>query len=92
MARHQIGILLAMGWALLLPQSMEHGAQPPVASWARAGSFRAASECEAVRAALIDAARTPFGDPWMIPDLGDQTQRDRTISWADSRCVLYEDP
>jgi hypothetical protein len=92
MTRHQTAILLAIGWALLLPQWEESGSQTPTARWQHAGSFDSAEECEAVRAELIDAARRPFGDPWMIPDLGDRAQVEQKISWADSRCRPCNDP
>jgi hypothetical protein len=81
-----------MGWALLLPPWGENGSQAPIAQWQHAGSFGSARECEAVRAELIDAARRPLGDPWMIPDMGDTGPVEQKNSWADSRCWLRDDP
>jgi hypothetical protein len=63
-----------------------------MAQWQHAGSFASAKECEAVRAELIDAARRPLGDPWMIPDLSGPVQVEQKISWADARCLLRDDP
>jgi len=81
-----------MGWALLLPRWEENGSQAPMAQWQHAGSFASAKECEAVRAELVDAARRPLGDPWMIPDLSDPVQVEQKISWADSRCLPRDYP
>ncbi len=92
MKLHQTGILLTIGWALLLPPPEGNGSQTPVAQGEHAGSFDSAKECEAVRAELIDAARRPLGDPWMITDLGDTAQIHPKISWAGSRCVPCNDP
>jgi hypothetical protein len=80
-------MLLAWGWLLLLPPAAQNDAQAPLSRWERVGSFGSARECEAVKAELVEAARRSFGDPWMIPDLGDTTQVDRKRSWAESRCV-----
>jgi hypothetical protein len=92
LTRHQTGIVLVVGWALLLPPWGGDGFQAPMGRWQHAGSFHSAKECEAVRAELIDAARRPLGDPWMVPDLGDATQVEQKISWVDTRCVQRDDP
>jgi len=63
-----------------------------MARWQQAGSFDSANECEAVRAELIEAARRPFGDPWMIPDVRDTAQVGQKISLADARCLPRGDP
>ena len=85
-------IVLAMGWVLLMPPLGERGPQAPPTQWEHAGSFNSAEECEAARAELIDAARRPLGDPWMIPNLTVTSPRAQKVSWADSRCWFREDP
>jgi hypothetical protein len=82
-----MGLLLVIGWVLLLPPPGRNGALVPEARWEHAGSFRSLAECEAIRADLIAAAHRPLGDPWMIPDLGDPARIARVTVWDDSRCV-----
>ena len=90
--RQKKAILVAMGWALLLPLWEEKSPQGPAARWRHVGSFDSVKECEAVRAELIDAARRPFGDPWMISEVGDTSQVEQKIAWVDSRCLRRDDP
>ena len=85
-------VVLAIGWVLVLPSLDEHGSRAPVARWQHAGSFDSQNECEAVRAELIEAARRPLGDPWMVPDVRDAAQVEQKISLADSRCLPRSDP
>jgi len=87
MTPHRMGLLLAIGWVLLLPPAGKDGARVPEARWEHAGSFQSLADCEAIRVDLIAAAHRPFGDPWMIPDLGDAVPIARTTVWDDSRCV-----
>lgn len=92
MMHRQTAILGAMGWALVLPLWEANSPQGPGARWQHVSSFDSAKECEAVRAELIDAAHRPFGDPWMISDLGDTSQVEEKVAWADSRCLRRDDP
>lgn len=89
---HRAGILLALGWALLLPPQEENGSRASTARWQHAGWFVSAEQCERVRAELIAGARRRLGDPWMIPDPGAPARVEQNPSWADSRCLPREDP
>ena len=84
--------LVVVGWALLLPPWGADGRRAPLTQWHDAGSFRSAAECDGVRAELIDAARRPVGDPWMIPDGVDAaTPATQAPAWGDSQCVPLDD-
>jgi hypothetical protein len=87
-----MGLLLVIGWALLLPPPGTNSARVPEARWEYAGSFQSRAECEAIQAELIAAAHRPLGDPWMIPDLGDAVRIARATVWDDSRCVPRDEP
>ena len=80
----EVAILLALGWALVVPPS---GDRSPRARWQQISVFKSAQECESVRAELVVALRRPFGDPWMVPDLDDPVVAEQNLSWAESQCV-----
>jgi hypothetical protein len=82
-----MGLILAIGWVLLLPPPGKNGTRAPEARWEHAGAFQSLAECEVTRVDLIAAAHRPLGDPWMIPDLGDAVPSARETAWDDSRCV-----
>jgi hypothetical protein len=86
----RLGILIAMGWVLLLPPAEE--LQAPRARWQHGGSFVSSKDCDAARAERVAAAEQRVGDPWMIPDLGDPVPVKPKVSWTDSRCVDLDDP
>jgi hypothetical protein len=87
LTHHRAAMLFVVSWALLLRPAARGDDPASTAQWEQAASFHSATACEAVRAEIIEAARRPLGDPWMLLERSEVAPVDQTISPPDSRCV-----